>query len=121
MRRFWAILLVVFSSFSLIAPVVFFSDADSPLPACCRRNGKHACAMLASQSGPSGASAQAARCPLFPATKAMPGRTASVPGNRQAIFAGLVSNPAAHPQIEAQYRICHSRAGLERGPPTPLS
>ena len=36
-------LLLALFSFSLISPAVLASDADSKLPACCKRNGKHHC------------------------------------------------------------------------------
>jgi len=122
MRGSIAVLLVTVFSFSLISPAVFASDADARLPACCRHGGKHGCAMKASQTAPSsGPSVLAGRCRFFPSAKAIPpGRTVSLPGVSQAIFAGLLSHPASHPQTEALYRISYSRAGQERAPPTLL-
>ena len=43
-----ATFLLVWFSFSLIAPAVF-ANRQSDLPACCRRDGKHHCAMGRSQ------------------------------------------------------------------------
>jgi len=121
MRRGFAMLLVVLFSFSLIAPAVFAADAGSRLPACCRRGGTHGCAMTSSQSdSPSGPAAQAARCRFFPPTKAVQGRTISLPGVSQAISVGLVSHPASRPLTEALYRTSYSRASRQRGPPMPL-
>jgi len=120
MRRGFAMLLVVLFSFSLIAPAVFAADAGSRLPACCRRGGAHGCAM-SSPSGPaSGPAAQAARCRYFPPTKAVQGRTISLPGVSHVISVGLVSHPAPRPLTEALYRISYSRASRQRGPPMPL-
>lgn len=123
MRRISAILLMALFSFSLISPAVFAPDAESNLPACCRRSGKHHCAMTASQSeSSSGPTLQTGRCPSFSTGQAVPAnRTVSLPGNSQAIFAGLVSHPASRPQTQALCRISYSRAGQKRGPPTPLS
>jgi hypothetical protein len=47
MYRLSAILLSAFFSFSLISPAVFAADPDASLPACCRRDGKHHCAVPA--------------------------------------------------------------------------
>jgi hypothetical protein len=122
MRGIFATLLVALFSFSLISPVVFASDAESKLPACCRRGGKHHCEMMASQSeSSSGPAVQAGRCGFFPAAPAIPAsRTVSLPGVSQVIFAGLVSHPASRPQTEALCRISYSRAGQKRGPPSLL-
>ena len=123
MRRISAIVLMALLSFPLISPAVFASDADSKLPACCRRGGKHACAMMDSQSAqPSGPTVQASRCPFFPTAKAVPGnRTISLTGISPAVFAGLVSHPASRLQTEALCRMSYSRAGQKRGPPTSLA
>jgi hypothetical protein len=123
MRRTVSILLVSLFSFALIGPAVSASDADSQLPACCRRDGKHHCAMTENQPAPSvGPLLHAARCPSFPAAKAVPAsRTLGLVRISQAIFAGLVSHPASRPQTEALYRISYSRAGQKRGPPTLLA
>ena len=71
MRRSLASLLLTLFSSSLITP--FLSAHASPeLPACCRRDGKHRCAIMdaamQSSSGPSLVS----RCPLFPQTHGSP-------------------------------------------------
>jgi hypothetical protein len=68
MRRTLASLLLVLVSYTLIAPALL-ADAASMLPACCRRDGKHHCAMMdpgqPSQDGP-GLSALRMKCPSFP-------------------------------------------------------
>jgi len=122
MRRVLAGLLVGMFGFSLIAPAVFASDADANLPACCRRGGKHHCAMMAGHSDSSGPSWQADRCGLYPSAPTIPpGQTVSLPGVSQSIFRGLLSHPATCLRTEALCRISYSRAGQKRGPPAPLS
>jgi hypothetical protein len=123
MRRISAILLVALFSFSLISPALFAQVAGSELPTCCRRAGKHHCAMAAIQSeSSSGPVLQTGRCPFFPVGQAVPAnRTVSLAAASASIFAGLVGHPACCPQTEALCRISYSRAGQKRGPPTPLS
>ena len=81
MRRLLATLLLTIFSYSLISPALFASDADSKLPACCRRNGAHRCAMSMNQSGQSSGPVRAGRCPSFPeCARAVPAsRTVGLP------------------------------------------
>ena len=115
-------LLVALFGLSPMSPLVLASDADSRLPACCRRGGKHSCAMTASQSASSsGETVQAARCRFFPPVQAIsPGRTVSLLGGSRAVFAGLVSHSASRYETEAGYRVFYSRSGQERAPPNSL-
>jgi len=123
MRRIWAMLLVTVFGSSLIAPAMRDLDPDSKLPACCRRQGHHHCAMTADRpASSSGPSLQADRCALFPgATAISEGPAVSLPVVAAAIFAGWLSHPAVCPQTEALCRISYSRAGQKRGPPILLS
>ena len=115
-------LLVALFGFAPISPLVLASDADSRLPACCRRGGKHGCAMMGAQAASSpGQTLQAARCSSFPPAQAIPpGRTASLCGEARASFAGLVSHPAFRYQTQAFYRVFYGRAGQGRAPPYSL-
>ncbi|HVT91686.1 MAG TPA: hypothetical protein VHD76_02495 [Bryobacteraceae bacterium] len=74
LRRFWASTLVLLLSISLLAPSLWASGAAGDLPACCRRDGKHACGMPDAGGGMSapGSAFRASRCPAFPAVQAMP-------------------------------------------------
>jgi len=119
MRRISAILLMALFSFPLIGPMVFTQDADSKLPACCRRNGKHHCAQMAAQAeSSSGPALQTARCGFFPNGQGVPINPGVSPTpTSQAVFAGLLSHPASRPQTDALCRISYSRAGQKRGPP----
>ena len=66
LHRILAILLTAVFSLPLITPLLSAS-ADPQLPACCRKDGKHACAMrkAAPASGPA-VSAVKPACPLYP-------------------------------------------------------
>jgi hypothetical protein len=75
MRRFLASLLLALFTIPLIVPALH-ANGDSSLPECCRRGGKHHCAMSdMAQESPGAPSVKAiqAKCPLFPRTSAAPG------------------------------------------------
>jgi len=74
MRRFSATFLLVWLGFLLIGPAVF-AASDSQLPECCRRLGKHRCAIAGgadSQSATASLRTITDRCPYFPAGPAVP-------------------------------------------------
>jgi len=109
--------------FSLIAPLAFV-DADSNLPACCRRSGAHHCAMAmdgsTSATQPSFQSIRQ-RCPLFPAAAAACGGACTFLDDRTTNFALTVTHRSNRLQTEAFYRISFSRTRQKRGPPAILS
>src|SRR3954447_6818404 len=108
-RRSWAMMLLAIFSFSLIAPAMSASP-ESKLPSCCSRAGKHHCSSMGAtdaQDSPSLPSLRDAgqRCPYYPAGGAAPVQAyAALHVNSQALFAELVSHPAAQAQTEARYR-----------------
>jgi hypothetical protein len=120
MRSAWAILLLAFFSYSQIGPSLFASDADSKLPACCRRDGKHHCAGMATGSeSSSGPALQASRCSAFPVMEGAPAnRTVAIAGISQAKFDVLIGHRAVAPRTESLSRSSNSRADQKRGPPT---
>jgi hypothetical protein len=125
MQRVSAILLLVFVSFSLIAPSVR-PDAGSKLPPCCRKNGQHHCSMDPAvhdeQASATAIQSVSAKCPLFPNGGAAPASgVAGVPRPAVLFFAAIASHPTAHAQTEAQFRVSFSRTRQKRGPPTLLS
>jgi hypothetical protein len=129
MRRVPAILLVFLFSFSLIAPTLFV-DAESNLPACCRRDGKHHCGMLdrdmadLAQTPPSGPAADAlrAKCPLFPSGGAvLPNPEVALLATCQPAGISIASQIASPAQADAGYRISFNRSHRKRGPPSLLS
>ena len=124
MQRGSAILLLVLFSFLLISPMLT-ADDDSALPACCRKGGQHHCAMenMGQPNEVSGLTlkSSSAKCPLFPQAGAAPACGHCIAPGAAHFFAGIVSHPTAHAQIEAQYRVSFSRAWQKRGPPALLS
>jgi hypothetical protein len=126
MKRAWAILLLPLISLSLIDPAMFVGG-DSQLPACCRRHGKHECAMMdmaGEQQFTTDHPFKAARekCPSFPKNGVLPGFSNSVlPRATQAFSAAIVGRAAVHPQNEVRRRVSFSRSRQKRGPPIFLS
>lgn len=119
-RRLFAITLMLLFSFSLIAPLFAPDAAAASLPACCRRGGKHQCAMLSGTGSQQGASISilAEKCPYAPEAPATIHLSIIAPSAGDAVFAGLISHPAVHAQIAAQYRISFDRSRQKRGPPS---
>jgi len=116
-RRIIASLLLVLFSFSLVAPALFASDPDSKLPACCRRNGQHHCAMTTG-SGSLGPALQAAKCAAFPSINAIPSsQTAGLPGLSRSTLVALVIQSGSSSRLEPRSLISYSQAGQKRGPP----
>jgi len=126
MRRISATLLLALLGFTSAMPLVF-ADPESSQPACCRRDGKHQCAMTAMQEQQESSSEPTFRsvrttCPYFPSSSAVPSYSgAAEPETSPAIFANLISHPAVHAQCEARYRVSFTRTHQERGPPILLS
>jgi len=126
MRRVPAILLVFLFSFSLIGPALFV-NAESNLPACCRREGKHHCGMAAQDtadvpsSGPA-VDALRAKCPFFPSGGAVvPDSGPALPAAASAAGVSSAGQIALPAEAEAGYRISFNRAHHKRGPPCLLS
>ena len=120
LRRACAILLMAVFSISLMAPALSL-EPEAKLPACCRRDGKHGCAMMKKSrseqsSGPAVKSSM--RCDFYPTGNAIPAAgKVIVPRPPLHSFASAFSNPHAIAQTEAQYRESARRAWQVRGPP----
>jgi hypothetical protein len=102
----------------------FFGDnaAEASLPACCRKDGKHHCAMLAEQaSDDKGMGAIREKCPCLPAALSILVLPSFAPTTAAAIFAGVVQHASVAPQTDARRRISYDRARQKRGPPYPLA
>ncbi len=129
LRRLLPILLLAAFLLPMFAPLLAFGQSsESQLPACCRRMGKHHCAMTMAEKSQSAMNtapwwtAPVDRCPYCPASVA-PGHfdetLASAPA--QAIYAEMVSHPSGVAQTESKRRIAQDRSRQKRGPPSLLS
>lgn len=124
MRRALAILLMLAFSLPLIAPALAFAPDDSQLPACCRRNGAHHCAMMAdvSVNAPRTITTISGRCPCPPITRlALMLPHALSTQHNSARVAWMASQNAVIREAEAGYRISFHRSRQKRGPPQPVS
>jgi hypothetical protein len=122
MRRAWAILLLVLFGFSLIGPAAS-AAFESQLPECCRRLGKHHCAVMGAATGedPLGASVRgtAGKCPYFALGSGVPAyRYILLLPATQTILISLVSCPAACLQTKTGYCVSFSSSHPKRGPPS---
>jgi hypothetical protein len=125
MRRASAILLLALLSLAVAMPMVL-ADPESQLPACCRRDGKHHCAMMAMADSeePSDPVLAAVRatCSYFPNVGAVASHPNTIaPEISPDIFTAIISHPAIQAQLEAHHRISFSRTHPKRGPPIRLS
>jgi len=118
-RRALSISLLLLFSFSLISPLLASDVVQANLPACCRRAGKHHCAMpdSNSQQGKS-VGVISEKCPCIPPSTAALHLLVFAPPAKAAVFAGLIAHPAIHAQTAAQYRISFDRSRQKRGPPS---
>lgn len=122
-----ALMLVLIGGF-YAAPLVqaVSADPEAGLPACCRRHGKHHCAMMdqmrkAATSGSPQIGQIPQHCPFYPHSTTAPVVRFDVGlAPSAAFFAEVVSHPAVHPQTHAVYRLSLDRSRQKRGPPSPL-
>jgi hypothetical protein len=121
-RRAFAILLLLLFSAPLIAPALAFPPDNSQLPACCRRDGKHHCAMtMEVGSIPSSFHVVSERCPYSPFTHGplMPQHAFAAPAD--STFSPASGPAAIAREAEAGYRISADRNRHKRGPPQKLA
>lgn len=111
--------------FAVLAPsFLIFADLTSSneakVPACCRRDGKHHCAMMAAAMEPSSETqlkADPPACPFRSQASTVAFAVAHLPAAAAVHFAGLESHPANHEQTHAAMRISEVRSHQKRGPP----
>lgn len=126
MRRVWAAILVVLFSYPLIAPAFASLPGDAELPACCRRNGKHHCAMYMAEMMLGQLSSRFVtvqeKCPYAPFAHCPLMLPHSFPPAARRTVAGLSQGPAPIVRAaEAGYRISADRTRHKRGPPRLLN
>ena len=119
MRRVIAATLALIFSCMLMMPA-FAASTSANLPACCRKCGKHECAMSSTGAYESANSVMAvkAKCASFPRATAAMETVVFGPSTHNAVFAGVISHPSVSPQTEAGYRISFDRSRQKRGPPS---
>lgn len=124
MRRFISISLLLLFTLPLVSPLFAAATVDANIPACCRRNGKHHCAMVAFAQSSSGDAAKVKTtnfqesCSynfLSPAAINLPFVADKI---QTTIFAGTLSQPASRPPTQALIRISFDDSHQKRGPPT---
>jgi hypothetical protein len=125
MQRLLAILLLCNFGFPLLA-LATPTEQQSNLPACCRRGGKHHCAIQQANehlqpSAESTARSISGKCPYSPSTGMLAAHfeTLSV-SFCQAVLGFVLAAPTSQSQTEALYRISFSRSRQKRGPPSLL-
>lgn len=122
MRRLLAISLVLLFGLPLVLPLFALGDtAESKLPACCRKNGAHHCAMTmeALEALMQGQHLMAApsKCPMFPKAVGPTAHQSLTFDQAAVLYAEVVSHPALHRQTEAWARVALEGARFRRGPP----
>jgi len=121
-RRALAISLMLFFTLPLVSSVFGTAMAEGTVPACCRRDGKHHCAMPSEGlSEGSGARAFRSKCPYTPGVPPVLVLPSFTPATSVAIFAGIIRHPAVSPQTEAQLHVSFDRVRQKRGPPALLA
>jgi hypothetical protein len=121
-RRALAISLMLLFCLPLVLPLFRPGMAEATLPACCRRGGRHQCA-VPTEGATQGSDVRVVsdKCPYAPAYSAILVLPSFTPSTAAAIFAGITQHPAVSPQTAAQFRISFDRARQKRGPPALLA
>ncbi|MFY9938678.1 MAG: hypothetical protein WAK33_17485 [Silvibacterium sp.] len=122
MRRALAISLMLLFCLPLVLPLFRPGMAEATLPACCRRGGRHQCA-VPTEGATQGSDVRVVsdKCPYAPATAAVLLLPSFTPSTAASIFAGVTRHPAVSPQTETQLRISFDRTRQKRGPPALLA
>jgi len=117
-RRIPASLLLLLFSFSLITPLLAAPN-EAKLPACCRRDGKHRCAAMASQAThSSGLKIATAPCSQYPQTKATVANGTGFAIATDTTLLTLSAVEAAHLPEGILQQPVSGNGHQERGPPS---
>jgi hypothetical protein len=121
-RRLLAISLLMLFGLPFALQLFGTRAAEASLPICCRRDGKHHCAMMG--MGPSQGSSMRTigeKCPYSIAPPAILVLPSFTPSTAASVFAGITKHPAGSAQAEAQRRISFDRTRQKRGPPAKIA
>ena len=100
-------------------------NAESGLPACCRRGGMHGCAMTMMERSVAAAKTDKApkwrapleHCPYCPTTLSVVHASPLAAPLAEATYAEFFSHPAGLVQTESRRRVARDRSRHKRGPP----
>jgi hypothetical protein len=114
--------------FALLLPA-FSGGGDSDLPACCRRDGKHHCAMMeitdmaASDASPASPELRSVppRCPLYLKHEALPVGLETVAAPAVSAIGQQVICDRAWQPVENPRSVILDSSSQKRGPPNPLA
>ncbi len=126
LRSFLSILLLAAFCLPFASPLFALgTGAETGVPACCRKAGKHHCMMnLADGDKAPQHETQLAppveKCPYAPGSMTTAHTNLLAPGTSSAVFAELVSHPTGHAQSESKRRISRDRSRQKRGPPASI-
>ncbi len=124
LRKFLSILLLAAFALPFLSPLLAFgSDGEVNLPACCRRAGKHHCAMTMAESQADAGthlSTLAEKCPCPPAVVASVHSNTLASPVAERLFPAGVSHPSSVAQTESLRRVARDRSRQKRGPPARL-
>ncbi len=124
MRRFAATALFAVLVLPALLPFLALkaADPDFRLPSCCRRDGKHHCALgtvsTRDQAPETGFRGAPMACPYSPAKTTATPILAFYPPVAAGFYAAVVSHPAIHQQAEVSLRVAAARSHQKRGPPS---
>src|SRR5260370_206774 len=98
-------------------------DADTCVPICCRKNGKHHCLISMADRANSGqggkkVSAAVEKWPYWPGAVMTTHPDVMSLAASSGVFAALVSHSAGIAQTESKWRISRDRSRQKRGPPS---
>ena len=120
-KRLLAILLLLALGLPGVAPLFALNlgDAESKLPACCRRNGAHHCnSPVAFHNGSQTIlSSQPTHCPNFPGVVPLGLKASYALASISSFEAQLVATSAVKPSISSAWNKSFSFSRLTRGPP----
>ena len=125
MRRLLSILLLAVLLLPLGTPLLALGGAgDAGLPACCRRNGVHHCAMSVPGRAQLAASTRQwstppQHCPFRTLALAPSQSSPFTPATpADGLFSAVLTHPSGIAQTQSRRRIARERSRHKRGPPS---
>ena len=120
-RRLLAISLLLLFSLPLLSPLLALPvNRGDNLPACCRRNGMHHCALMMSDGQSEGTqfSTLRAKCPAYPKAITLTRRNDLSLGSATPLFTEVVVHASGRALAATNAQIAAHRSQYLRGPPS---